>query len=99
MYLTLDGDGPLYRQLTRALKAAVLDGRLAAGAQLPATRVLAVELGLSRNTVRLAYDQLSSEGLFNGRTGAGSFVTEAALAPARRKPSKVAAPQSAYARR
>ena len=88
MYLELDGDGPLYRQLTRVLKAAVLDGGLAAGARLPATRELALELGLSRNTVRLAYDQLTSEGFFHGRSGSGSFVTKAPVATARVKPAK-----------
>ncbi len=99
MYLDLDGDGPLYRQVTRALKAAVLDGRLAAGARLPATRELALTLGLSRNTVRLAYDQLTSEGFFHGRTGSGSFVTQAAVATVRAKPAKAAAPQSKFVQR
>ncbi len=99
MHLALDGDGPLYRQLTRALKAAVLDGRLASGAQLPATRTLALELGLSRNTVRLAYDQLTSEGFFQGRAGAGSFVTLTPVAPTRKKPIGAVGPQSQFARR
>lgn len=97
--LELDGEGPLYRQLTRALKAAVLDGRLASGTQLPATRTLAAEMGLSRNTVRVAYDQLASEGFFKGRTGAGSFVTATPVAPTRKKPVGVVGPQSQFIRR
>ncbi|HET7330990.1 GntR family transcriptional regulator, partial [Dyella sp.] len=48
MYLELDGRGPLYDQLTRALKASILDGRIAAGTQLPPTRELAQELEISR---------------------------------------------------
>ncbi|MEP7155629.1 MAG: PLP-dependent aminotransferase family protein [Betaproteobacteria bacterium] len=99
MLLDLDGDGPLYRQLTRALKSAVLDGRLSAGARLPATRTLAAELGLSRNTVRLAYDQLTSEGFFSGRSGSGSFVTLAPVAPARVKPARTVGAQSKFAQR
>ena len=99
MYLGLDGEGPLYRQLTRALKAAVLDGRLKAGARLPATRALSQELGLSRNTVRLAYDQLTAEGFFHGRSGAGSFVTLTPVVPTRNKPVATVAPQSQFARR
>jgi len=97
--LELDGEGPLYRQLTRALKAAVLDGRLPSGTQLPATRTLAAEMGLSRNTVRVAYDQLAAEGFFQGRTGAGSFVTMTPVAPARKKPVGIVGPQSQYTRR
>ncbi len=49
---------PLHRQLYDALRAAILDGRLPAGARLPATRVLAVDLGLSRTTVLTAMAQL-----------------------------------------
>lgn len=99
MFLQLDGKGALYRQLTRALEAAVLDGRLKSGARLPSTRTLALELGLSRNTVRQAYDQLYSEGFFQGRTGAGSFVTQSAVMPNRKKPAGMVGPQSQYARR
>ena len=35
MWLALDGDGPLYRQAYRALRAAILDGRLSPGERLP----------------------------------------------------------------
>ncbi len=99
MYFELDGSGPLYRQLTRALKQAVLDGRLAGGARLPATRTLAQEMGLSRNTVRLAYEQLNSEGFFSGRTGAGSYVTQTPIAPARKEPVAAVGPQSRFSKR
>ncbi|MEO8670987.1 MAG: PLP-dependent aminotransferase family protein [Tahibacter sp.] len=74
MYLELDDNGPLYAQLTRALKAAILAGRVAAGARLPATRVLARELELSRNTVLAAYEQLHAEGFLLGKVGSGSYV-------------------------
>ena len=58
MFLTLDGSGSLYQQLLRALRRSIADGRLPAGAQLPPTRVLAHDLGLSRNTVIAAYELL-----------------------------------------
>lgn len=74
VYLELDGQGPHYGQLVRALKAAILDGRLAAGARLPATRALADDLGVSRNTVLAAYEQLGAEGYLDGRVGSGSYV-------------------------
>jgi GntR family transcriptional regulator/MocR family aminotransferase len=66
MYLQLDGNGSLHAQLTRALKTAMLGG-LVKGARLPSSRSLARELGLSRNTVLAAYEQLRAEGFIDGR--------------------------------
>ncbi|MBC2902827.1 PLP-dependent aminotransferase family protein [Streptomyces cupreus] len=60
--------------LERALRDAVRDGRLAPGERLPATRRLAEELGVSRNTVKGAYDQLVAEGYFTARQGSGTQV-------------------------
>ena len=82
MWLALDGEGPLYRQAYRALRAAILDGRLAAGVRLPSSRVLARDAKLARNTVLQAYEQLVSEGYAESRRGAGTFVV--AELPARR---------------
>ena len=65
---------PLYRQLYDALRVAILDGRLAPGTQLPATRVLARSLGVSRTTVVGAFEQLIAEGYLDGKVGAGTFV-------------------------
>lgn len=56
------------------LRAAILDGRLRSGLRLPATRELALALGLSRNTVVAAYERLFSEGYLEARRGAGNFV-------------------------
>ncbi|HNP37100.1 MAG TPA: PLP-dependent aminotransferase family protein [Woeseiaceae bacterium] len=78
MYLELDGQGPRYAQLIRSLKGAILEARLAAGARLPATRALADELGVSRNTVMIAYEQLVAEGFAVSQVGAGTFVTSCA---------------------
>jgi GntR family transcriptional regulator/MocR family aminotransferase len=61
--------------LRDALRAAILDGRLASGARLPATRTLAAELGVSRGVVVEAYQRLADEGLVGARTGAGTVVT------------------------
>jgi GntR family transcriptional regulator / MocR family aminotransferase len=60
--------------LERALRGAVRDGRLAPGERLPATRRLASELGVSRNTVKAAYDQLVAEGYLTARQGSGTRV-------------------------
>ena len=74
MWLQLDGEGPLYQQLYRALRKAILEGALLPGARLPATRGLAREAGVSRNTALLAYEQLLDEGYVTARTGSGTFV-------------------------
>jgi len=68
---------PLYRQLYDEFRAAILSGRLKAGNKLPPTRELASELGVSRNTVMAAYDQLLSEGYVEGHVGSGTWVTSA----------------------
>ena len=69
------GDRPMHRQLYAQVRDAILSGRLAPGVRLPATRVLAEELGCSRNTVVNAFEQLHAEGYLEGRTGAGTFVS------------------------
>ena len=100
MHLQLDGNGPLHSQLTRALKAAMRGG-LVGGTRLPATRLLAGELGISRNTVLAAYEQLRAEGFIDGRVGSGSYIaSQLPLAPSLPKPVQASiAPQSAFARR
>src|SRR5262249_15529578 len=60
-------DGPLHRRIYTALKSAIRTGRLGPGARLPSTRTLAADLGVSRNTVTLAYEQLVAEGYVVGR--------------------------------
>src|SRR5215510_2663077 len=91
MHLELDGEGPKYLQLSRAIRSAVQEGRIASGARLPPTRELAQTLGLARNTVRGAYEHLGSTGLLHGRVGAGSFVN----APGPRPHAATASPAAA----
>src|ERR1700689_2256105 len=74
MFLKLDTDGPLYDQIYRALRGQILGGRLSAATRVPATRDLALELGVSRNVAIMAYRQLIDEGYLTARKGAGTFV-------------------------
>jgi DNA-binding GntR family transcriptional regulator len=53
---------PLHRQLAGHLRDAILAGELAGGTRLHAARALAQQLGVSRNTVTQALEQLVSEG-------------------------------------
>jgi GntR family transcriptional regulator/MocR family aminotransferase len=77
MVITLSGSGPLYQQVFRAIREAILSGRLRSGDRLPVSRVLARDLAISRNVVLIAYDQLIAEGYAVGRVGAGTFVSAA----------------------
>jgi GntR family transcriptional regulator/MocR family aminotransferase len=74
--LVLDqrADAPLYRQLYQALRQAILTGRLSPGTRLPSSRELAMELGVSRNTIVNAFEQLLAEGYVEGKIGAGTYV-------------------------
>src|SRR5215467_8055304 len=67
---------PMHRQLYRELREAVLGGRLPPGSRLPSTRALATDLGVSRNTVMGAFDQLLAEGYLEGKVGSGTYVAE-----------------------
>jgi GntR family transcriptional regulator/MocR family aminotransferase len=85
LHVRLEGRRDLARQLHRQVRLAILSGRLRPGDRLPATRELAVRLGVARNTVGLAYEWLGAEGLISARRGAGSFVTGSALPATRRR--------------
>jgi GntR family transcriptional regulator/MocR family aminotransferase len=74
--IELDRRQGLSRQLYQALRLRVLDGRLASGTRLPASRDLAAALGISRNSVVRAYDQLYAEGFIEGKVGDGTYVAQ-----------------------
>jgi len=78
--------GPLNDRLARALREAIRGGRLAAGAALPPSRVLAAELGCSRWAVTEAYAQLAAEGYLEATVGSGTQVRRLAAAPPPRRP-------------
>ncbi len=65
----------LHRQVAAALRTAIVTRALRPGDRLPSTRGLARDLGLSRNTVLAAYDQLIAEGLAESRPGSGTLVS------------------------
>ena len=65
---------PLYRQLYDKLRHAILLGELAGGTRLPSTRAFARNLGISRATVMIAFEQLLYEGYIYGEVGSGTYV-------------------------
>ena len=72
--LDRDESVPLYRQLYGKIRAQILSGKLAPGDRLPSSETLARSVGVSRITVRTAYDLLVDEGLLLGQVGHGSIV-------------------------
>jgi GntR family transcriptional regulator len=71
---------PLYAQLERAIRFAIMTGRLVTGAQLPTVRQLAVDLRINANTVARVYAELERAGVVETRRGVGTFVREQAAA-------------------
>ena len=67
---------PVYRQIHAELRSAIADGRLPAGTSLPSTRGLAQDLGISRSTVVMAYDQLRAEGWVEASAGSVTRVSD-----------------------
>ncbi len=82
---------PRQRIIHACLRAAIVGGSLAAGTRMMASRALADELGIARNTVLYAYDQLATEGLVLA-TPRGTIVAPLALPKAR---GSVSAPANA----
>ena len=83
LHLVINGRKDLAAQLYQQLREAITGGRLSAGAQLPPSRLLAEQLGVSRKTVSDTYATLTYEGLLVGRIGRGTFVNAWAPQPDR----------------
>ena len=76
MLLSIEPDGPvpIYQQIRDRIVEAIADGQLPAGSGLPATRQLAVDLGINFHTVNKAYDLLRQEGLLRIGRKSGAVV-------------------------
>ncbi|HEC2626392.1 TPA: PLP-dependent aminotransferase family protein [Raoultella planticola] len=78
---------PHYQHIARQLKSAIEHGELAPGSRLPASRVYAQELGVSRATVENAWGELVAQGWLERRGQAGTFISER-LSPLRGEPAR-----------
>ena len=74
LHLQPESHVPLYVQLRDQLRALVHGGDLRPGDRIPASRELALQLGVHRTTVANAYAELESEGLISGHVGRGTFI-------------------------
>lgn len=75
LHIRLEGRKGLAEQLYQQLRSAIDSGHLAAGTQLPPTRLLAEQLRISRKTVAEAYSRLTYDNLLSGVVGRGTFVS------------------------
>ena len=77
MHVVIDRQNttPIYLQVARQLRQAILDGDPPAGGRLPPERRLAALLGVNRTTIVNAYRELAADGLVAGQVGRGTIVT------------------------
>ena len=68
--------GPLFLAIAEAITRDITRGRLKPGARLPGTRALARELGVHRNTVDAAYQELLTQGWLQAEPARGTFVAQ-----------------------
>ena len=80
---------PIYLQIVNQVKYLVAAGRLAAGEELPAIRVLAERLQVNPNTIARAYRELEVAGVVEKRRTAGTYVSAARSPLARRERLKI----------
>jgi GntR family transcriptional regulator / MocR family aminotransferase len=86
--LDRDSDVALHEQIERSIREDIRSGRLAADTQLPSTRSLAAELGISRGVASEAYGQLAAEGYLIASQGAPTRVALSVRAATARPPSR-----------
>ena len=87
---------PLHRQIYNAYRTAIVDRALRPKEQVPSTRTLALELGVSRIPVLNAYAQLLAEGYFETHAGVGTVVSSMLpdqVAPPQRSPASPELPR------
>src|ERR1700722_8310676 len=80
MQLALEIDlsaASLQAQVFKQIHGLIVSGRLRPGARLPGSRALSEQLGVSRNTIILAYEALTAEGDLEAKEGAGKKVSTA----------------------
>jgi GntR family transcriptional regulator / MocR family aminotransferase len=74
---------PFYLQILEQIRAHILSGLLPPETPLPSSRQLAIELGIARRTVVIAYEELCAQGYCVGRVGQGTIVAPISLITAK----------------
>jgi len=89
LHLIIEGGRDLAEQLYSQISQAIRAGRLAEGQQLPPTRLLAQQLGISRKPVAEAYTRLTYDHFLVAHTGRGTFGGAHGARHLRRRPAHV----------
>jgi GntR family transcriptional regulator / MocR family aminotransferase len=97
IHIAVEGRHDLAGQIYRQFRAGIIEGRLAGGTQLPSTRDLATQLGVSRKTTLDVFERLLAEGFLHARTGSGTFVAEGLQRLPAERPAHARAAQDANA--
>ena len=84
-------DIPIYQQLVDQIRAAVRQGRLTAGQQLPTVQDVSCDLGIAKGTIKRAYDELERSGFVEKVQGRGTFVCYRPASSGSRKDQAMAA--------
>ena len=74
--ITTSTNEPIYKQIYLQLKEDILSGHMPYNKRLPATRTLAEQLNVSRNTINMAYRQLEIEGYVSVKQSSGYYVNK-----------------------
>jgi GntR family transcriptional regulator/MocR family aminotransferase len=90
LHISLDGHPTVVGAIYRGVLEAIRDGRIGAGRRLPPTRALALDLGVSRNSVASAYERLTAEGYLEARVGSGTYVRATSSRPTAVAPERPA---------
>jgi GntR family transcriptional regulator/MocR family aminotransferase len=95
-FLRIDkkANSTLHHQLYGQLKTGLYEGMLRQGDRMPSSREMSSELGVSRNIVLQVFEQLTMEGFFEARTGAGTFISDDIAKLSYRKKQTPGLPQS-----
>ena len=78
MHIQIDKNAPvpLYRQIIAEVRRLIDAGLLAAGSRLPSSRELSEQLGVSRKTIVVAYQELIAERYIEGKPQSGTYVVD-----------------------
>ena len=91
LHISTQDGVPIYLQIVQQVKYQVAAGRLGAGEELPAIRVLAGQLVVNPNTIARAYLELERDGVVVKKHGAGTYVSDDGSPLARRERFKILA--------
>lgn len=77
--LIINNESPIYEQIVNHVKYSIQMNMITPDSKLPSTRELSQVLGVSRNTILTAYENLEAENIIYTKKGRGTFITQSAF--------------------